>query len=131
MLGTDEPSDVLGIRLKRDADDAPFMRFFKIVQREGRRQHGRVFFLDTCEGGNDYMADDIDCANISGWLIEPEDIEEFEPVWMDSWTKLPDRFDLDMVVARWSGDPYDPQIEFDFYNRRIAEEEAARSGSRK
>lgn len=121
MADTNELSDSLGIKFKRTSDDPPFMRFFDIVQREAKRQHGRVFFLDTCKGGNDFIAEDIDCANLSGWLVDPEDVGEFEPVWRESWTKLPDKFDLDMVSVRWSGDPRDPRIEFDFYNRRLNE----------
>ena len=117
MSDTNAPSDVLGIKFKRTSDDAPFMRFFKIVQNEGMRQHGKVFFLDTCEG-NDHITDEIDCSNLSGWLVDPSDIGEFEPAWREGWTGLPERFDLDMVMARWSGDPLSPEIEFEFYNRR-------------
>lgn len=115
MSDTNAPSDVLGIRFKRDSDDALFMRFFNIVQDEGMRQHGKVFFLDTCEG-NDCITDDIDCSDLSGWLIKPEDISEFEPFWRDDEENMPDRFTTDMVVARWSGQVGDISIDFEFFN---------------
>ena len=54
LLDSNAPSDVLGIRFKRDSDDAAFMRFFEIVQREAEK-HGRIFFLDAAEG-NDFIS---------------------------------------------------------------------------
>lgn len=114
MLTTNAPSDVLGIRFKRDSDDAAFMRFFEIVQRAAER-HGRVFFLDAAEG-NDLITDEIDCSDLSGWLVKPEDISEFETFWRNDEESMPDKFTIDMVIAHWSWVENDISIDFEFYN---------------
>lgn len=123
MSDTNAPSDVLGIRFKRDSDDAPFMRFFQIVQRSAKSR-GRVFFLDAAEG-NDLITADIDCSDLSGWLIRPEDVGEFEPFWRSDEEGMPEKFTTDMVVARWSGPANDISIDFDFFNSWIGETEVA------
>ena len=97
MLTTNAPSDVLGIRFKRDSDDAAFMRFFEIVQQAAEKR-GRVFFLDAAEG-NDLITDEIDCSDLSGWPIKPEEISEFETFWRNDEEGMPDKFTLDMVIA--------------------------------
>lgn len=66
----------LGVKHAETADDAPFMRFFYKVQSEAMDRFGRIFFLDTSEG-HDFITDEIDCSELSGWLIKPEDVEEF------------------------------------------------------
>ncbi len=114
MSDTDAPSDVLGIRAKRDSDDVAFMRFFEVVQ-SAAKEHGRVFFLDAAEG-NDLITDEIDCSDLSGWLFRPEDVSEFEPFWRDDEENMPDRFTADMVIAHWSGPIDDIVIDFEFFN---------------
>lgn len=114
MSGTNAPSDVLGIRFRRDSDDAAFMRFFDVVQSAAKKR-GRVFFLDAAEG-NDLIADEIDCADLSGWLVRPEDVPEFEPFWRDDEENMPNRFTTDMVIAHWSGPIDDISIDFEFFN---------------
>lgn len=126
MPDTNEPSKVLGIKFKKDADDAPFMRFFDKVQSEAMRQHGKVFFLDTSEGG-EVILDDIECANLSGWLVSPEDVAEFEPSWRAMDGSIPLRLDKSWCVAEWSGDPHDPDITFSEPEWKWWEEEGAAS----
>lgn len=114
MSDTNAPSDVLGIRFRRDSDDKAFMRFFGLVQRAAKAR-GRVFFLDACEG-NDLITDEIDCSDLSGWLVRPEDVGEFERFWRHDEEAMPERFARDMAIARWSGSPDDITIEFEFFN---------------
>ena len=123
MSDINAPSDVLGIRFKRDSDDALFMRFFEVVQKAARSR-GRVFFLDAAEG-NDLITDEIDCSDLSGWLVRPEDVSEFEPFWRSDEENMPDKFTADMVVAHWSGPVTDISIDFDFFNSWMEEAEVA------
>lgn len=102
--------------------DERFLRFFSIVQ-EVAAARGGVFFLD-CGEGHDLITDEIDCEDLSGWLIKEADIAEFEPLWFARrFSELPDKFDTDMVVARWSGTgPDDIEVDFDFYNSWMLEQ---------
>lgn len=90
------------------------MRFFEIVQQAAEKR-GRVFFLDAAEG-NDLITDEIDCSDLSGWLIKPEEIFEFETFWRNDEESMPDKFTIDMVIAHWSWVENDISIDFEFYN---------------
>jgi hypothetical protein len=94
-------SKVRGLRCERDLQDEKFMRFFDIVQAEARKQN-RVFFVDSGEG-NEVITDTIDCEDLSGWLLPPEDIAEFEPQWVGgSWVPIDEKFHESFRFARWS-----------------------------
>ncbi|WP_102337697.1 hypothetical protein [Collinsella provencensis] len=102
--------------------DDRFLCYFSIVQ-EAASELGRVFFLYSGEG-HDLITEEIDCENLSGWLVKQDDIEEFESLWAEmDWGSIPDRFALDMVVAEWSGTgPDDIMVSFDFYNEWMRDE---------
>ena len=114
-------SGVTGLREIDSTMDDRFLRFFSIVQDAASRM-GRVFFLD-CGEDHDLITDEIDCEDLSGWLVREEDVGEFEPAWAElRWGDIPDRFTADMVVARWSGTcPEDITVSFDFYNSWMGE----------
>ena len=118
MLTTNAPSDVLGIRFKRDSDNAAVMRVFQIVQRAAER-HGRVIYLDAAEG-NDLITDEIGCSDLSGWLIKPEEISEFETFWCNDEESMPAKFTIDKVVVHWSWTENNVSIDFEFYNSWMA-----------
>lgn len=75
----------------------------------------RAFFLDAAEG-NDLITDEIGCADLSGWLIRPEDVAVFEPFWSVNEESMPDRFTAGMVIAHWPGALDSISIDFEFYN---------------
>ncbi len=116
MRDTKTRSEMTGIREIDSTMDERFLRFFSIVQNSAKDQ-GRVFFLD-CGEGHDLITDEIDCEDLSGWLIKEDDVDEFEPLWLElRWDELPGRFDTDMVMARWDGTgPDNITVSFDFYN---------------
>jgi hypothetical protein len=107
-------SRVQGLKYENDMQDKKFVRFFDTVQAEARKQN-RVFFIDTGEG-NEIVTENINCEDLSGWLIPPEDIAEFEPQWANerAWHTIDDRFHESFVFARWSmSDEGDVKVWFD------------------
>ena len=91
--------------------DERFLRFFSIVQ-EAAKSEGRVFFLD-CGEGHDLTTDDIDCEDLSGWLVDSSDVDEFEPIWLERRLgDMPERLMDSMVTAVWSGEPGSITVEF-------------------
>lgn len=99
------------MKFERDANDRLFMIFFKKVQAEAMRQHGKVFLCDTSEG-NDYVGPDADCSDLSGWLVRPEDAERYDRA-LKSGSEWIEGDGVDFVVAQWSGDPKNPDITFE------------------
>lgn len=67
--------------------------------------------------GNDPIMDEIDCLDLSRWLVSPEGINEFELFWRSDEENMPDKFTVDMVVAHWSRPVNDISIGFDFSTR--------------
>ena len=90
-------SKVLGLRFKKDADDARFVRFFNIVQDAARAQ-GKVFFL-WCDEGNEIITDELDGGDMSGWLVDEADADRFDRIWRKSTQDIPGEFEF--VIARW------------------------------
>ena len=52
----------------RTQENMKFLAFFKLVQ-EAASELNSVFFLDSGEG-NLFKDDNIECEDLSGWLIE-------------------------------------------------------------
>lgn len=88
------------------------MRYFSIVQETAAAQ-GCVFFLD-CGEDHDLITDEIDCQDLSGWLIEEEAADEFERLWLArDWDMMTsDQMDA-MVTAIWSGEPGNISVRFE------------------
>ena len=103
-------SDVQGIRTPRDAGDKRFMRFFEVVQDAAKRS-GKVFFLNADEG-HELVTDEMDGEDLSGWLIAPQDVPTFEPIWRENPSELPDDFLDCMCMAEWSAHGSDIRIGF-------------------
>jgi hypothetical protein len=78
------------------------MRFFDLVQ-SAAESNGKVFFLWAGEG-HDLITDEIDCEDLSGWLVDESDAARFERIWLDDWSNIPDDLDDTFCFARWSND---------------------------
>lgn len=72
------------------------MNFFCIVQSAARRI-GKVFFWS--DEGNDFVTDELDGGDLSGWLVDEKDAERFDAIWRTSTKDVPDEFEF--VIARW------------------------------
>lgn len=104
---TDKRPDFFEVRQFGKNEDGRFLRFLNIVEESAARQ-GRIFFVDAAEG-HDFIGESIDCCDLSGWLIAPEDVEVFEGPWRDDTEEFQDMFTDEMCMAIWSGDPFRPE----------------------
>ena len=93
-------STIRGIRSDADLADAKFVAFFKIVQ-SAAASDGKVFFLWAGEG-REIVTDTLEGEDLSGWLIENGDADEFESLWLQGSDAIGDGFDDCMAFARWS-----------------------------
>lgn len=78
------------------------MRFFGIVQTAAHAL-GKVFFFWSHEG-NDFVTDQLDGGDMSGWLVPMERAEEFDRIWKRSVDDLPDELADTFCIARWTAD---------------------------
>ena len=108
----------LGIRGWATASDRAFMAFFEKVQ-QAASALGCTFFLFCGEGGHDLVTDEIDCQNLTGWLIPARGVPEFSEIFPSiDLGNAPDRFDSDMVSVEWEGtSPADIAVTFEHFNR--------------
>lgn len=65
----------------RQQESQKFEKFFQMVQDEAKKK-GCVFFLD-CGLGNVFEDDNIECEDLSGWLIENNKVHEFERIFVE------------------------------------------------
>lgn len=92
---------MLGLRTQGDINDKEFCRFFDIVQ-QAASDSGCVFFLDTAEGRMGAVGD-VDCEELSGWLVPNEAVGRFVPVW-ESWGDVDGEFHDFFRFAEWDND---------------------------
>ena len=98
----------LGIRVKDDAEDKKFVRFFEVVQRAAKAQ-GCAFFCDSGESHN-LINDKFDGEDLAGWLIPLSEVEKFNKQFLD-WS-VGEEYDQFMRMAEWYGDENNPSIRF-------------------
>lgn len=98
----------LGIRVKNDAEDKKFVRFFEIIQREAKAQDC-VFFCDSGEC-HSLVNDKFDGEDLSGWLIPAVKADEFNKRFLD-WD-IGIEYDDYVRIAEWFGDENNPSIRF-------------------
>lgn len=92
----------MGLRENDPTVDERFTRFFSIVQ-GAAKERGAVFFL-FCGEGHDLVTDEIDCQDLSGWLVPEGEVADFEPIWRDgNWKAMTSEQAARMVTAVWSG----------------------------
>lgn len=65
----------------RTQESDKFLNFFGIVQKKAETQNS-VFFLDTAEG-HERFTKDMECTDLSGWLIPVALASEFEKGYKD------------------------------------------------
>lgn len=87
----------------KEKESPRFERFFRLVQQTAAKEHS-VFFVFAGEGKN-FEASDMECENLSGWLIPIDKADAFEIQWKwnNSLSALQDWTDF-FVWAVWSID---------------------------
>ncbi|MCD7892379.1 MAG: hypothetical protein LUG60_01635 [Erysipelotrichaceae bacterium] len=96
---------ILGLRTQ---ESEGFNNFFKIVQ-DSAKQRNCIFFLYNTVG-NYKVIDNMECHNLSGWLIEEYMSDEFIYDYM-SYNELKD-WDDDMLTVEWNEIDGEVDIEF-------------------
>lgn len=61
---------------------------------------GCVFFLYTGDGDVEQVGD-LECETLSGWLVDSDLVDEFEPIWASG--SVGSEFDNKLVTVDWQG----------------------------
>lgn len=85
----------------RTQEDSKFLNFWEIVQKSAN-SIGKVFFLD-CGEGNCFEDNNIECENLTGWLIDIQKANEFEKVF-NSDEHINDKWSDFLAFASWKKD---------------------------
>ena len=75
-----------------------FERFFAVVQ-QSAKDRGGVFFLDSGDG-RDFISDDMEGEDLTGWLIPANKADEFESIWKRN-EAISEDWDEFFVFAEW------------------------------
>lgn len=109
---TEAQSITTGLKPDDPTIDERFLAYFSIVQ-EAAADLGCAFFL-FCGEDHDLITDEIDCQDLTGWLVPSDKVADFEPIWKaDNWKDLTaEQVDF-MVTAIWSGVPGEISVVFE------------------
>ena len=81
MHGVDMMMKMQGLRTQ---ESSKFLEFFKMVQKRAKETE-HIYFLDTGEG-HELITDELDCEDLSGWLILNAKVKNFEKDFNDRKT---------------------------------------------
>ncbi len=83
----------------RTRENDKFLKFWAIVQNEAQKSN-KTFFLD-CGDGQEYEDENIECENLTGWLIDNTKVDDFNKIFSSN-TSIGDEWADDIVLAKWS-----------------------------
>lgn len=66
----------------RTQESKEFERFFELIQEEAKKE--KAIFFAFAGDGNVTKLQDIECEDMSGWLIPNEKADQFEREWMEN-----------------------------------------------
>ncbi len=72
----------------RGQETSKFLKFWKMIQ-DLANKSDKTFFLD-CGEGNEFEDDNIECENLSGWLVPNSQVKEFDKL-----------FQADKIDKKW------------------------------
>ena len=90
---------IVGLNSRRDIEDEQFVNFFLLVQAKAKEQ-GKIFYID-CGEGNIALIGNALAMDLSGWLIEQSDAQEFESYWLEGPGYIPDKFTKFECEEEW------------------------------
>lgn len=96
----------------RTQENNNFLNYFELVQNKAK-ELGKVFFVDSGEGDTKKF-DKYECESLSGWLIDCDDVEEFQRSYLAN-SGTPQKFDSCYCFADWKPDNNWFRIEFNDY----------------
>jgi len=85
------------------------LKFWDIIQQKAKEQH-KTFFLD-CGEGNEFENQEIECENLSGWLIPDDKLEEFQKVFTTN--TISDEWEDTVAFVSWSFKEGNIMVEFE------------------
>lgn len=97
----------------RTQESTKFLKFWEIVQ-QSANSLGKTFFLD-CGEGNLFSDNEIECENLSGWLIDNDKVSEFEKEFL-SKKNIDEKWTDCVVFADWEKNGNVISVSFDFLN---------------
>lgn len=98
---------MLGIRTQ---ETEKFNSFMELIQSKASAED-KVFFVDAGEGRT-METDQIECEDLTGWLIPQSKTEEFQPIWEND--EVDDEWIEFFCWAEWSENNGLVSIEFVF-----------------
>ena len=87
---------MLGLRTQ---ENSKFLKFWNIVQ-EKARKYNKTFFLD-CGEGHEFENQEIECENLSGWLIPDDKLEIFQKLF-DNNELITNEWEKTVAFVVWS-----------------------------
>ncbi len=91
--------EIVGLKGRNDLEDEQFVNFFLLVQAKANKQ-GKIFYLD-CGEGNIALIGNALAMDLSGWLIDRSDAQEFESYWLEGSDYIPDKFTKFECEEEW------------------------------
>ncbi len=64
------------------------------------KRTGKIFYID-CGEGNIALIDNMLAMDLSGWLIDQPDAQEFESFWLEGSAYIPDKFTKFECEEEW------------------------------
>mgnify|MGYP000336521907 FL=1 len=96
----------------RTQENDSFLNYFELVQNKAK-ELGKVFFMESGEGDTKNFGR-YECESLSGWLIDSNDVEEFQRSYLAN-SDIPQKFDSCYCFADWKPDNNGFRIEFNDY----------------
>lgn len=90
---------IVGLDSRYGFEDEQFVNFFLLVQAKANEQ-GKIFYID-CGEGNIALIDNMLAMDLSGWLIDQPDAQEFESFWLEGSAYIPDKFTKFECEEEW------------------------------
>ena len=80
---------IVGLDSRYGFEDEQFVNFFLLVQAKANEQE-KIFYID-CGEGNIALIGNALAMDLSGWLIDQSDAQEFESYWLEGSKFVPDK----------------------------------------
>ena len=81
----------------RKQENSKFLKFWQMVQNLANKAD-KTFFLD-CGEGNEFADDNIECENLSGWLVPNDKVKEFDKLFKSD--KVDEKWENCVSFVRW------------------------------
>ena len=90
---------IVGLNSRHDIEDEQLVNFFLLVQAKAKEQ-GKIFYIDCSEGNIELIGNAL-AMDLSGWLIDQSDAQEFESYWLEGSDYIPDKFTKFECEEEW------------------------------